>query len=230
VRFLRRTVVAASKFNPSRIHLDRWAAEAAALGRNTDFRVLDAGAGRARYRKHFAGVNYETADFLQFGDDYGYGATTYVCDLRGIPVEGGTFDLVFCTQTLEHVPDPSAVLAEFKRVVKPGGQVWISVPLFYEEHDAPYDFYRYTQFGLRHLAESAGFTVRSIEPLEGYYATLSYQLQMASKHLPRVWLPVRALFLLLAVVFARLDVGSPKRDVGMCKNYRCILVSPAHGS
>ena len=224
---IRKRIASALQFNPSRVRLEGWAAAAGRLGSDPSFIVLDAGAGRAPYRHHFSAVTYETADFLGFGEQYGYAQTTYECDLAAIPVEDGRFDLVFCSQTLEHVPDPCAVLREFRRIVKPCGQVWISVPFFYAEHDAPYDFYRYTQYGLRYMAASAGFAVRSIEPLEGYYATLSYQLQIASRQLSAAWLPLRAFFAVLSVTFGRLELSRPRRDVGICKNYCCVLTPSA---
>ena len=87
-----------------------------------------------------------------------YAQPDYVCDLASIPVEDGRFHHVLLTQVLEHIPDPATVLAELHRVLKPGGTLWLTAPLFYAEHEKPYDFFRYTQFGLRHLLEGAGFT------------------------------------------------------------------------
>ena len=66
----------------------------------------------------------------------------------------------------------------------PAGTLWLTAPLFYAEHERPYDFFRYTQFGLRHLLESAGFAVEEIEWMEGYLGTLSYQARMMSRCLP----------------------------------------------
>jgi SAM-dependent methyltransferase len=168
----------------------------------------------------FDHVSYESADFQKFA------GITYECDLASIPVEDGHFDLVLCTQTLEHLPDPLSVLREFHRVIKPGGEAWLSAPLFYEEHGAPFDFYRYTSYGFRHLAAEAGFDVREVAWLEGYYGTLSYQLKMAAQQLSRVFLPLRVMFLLLARMFASLDLSRKVTDRGMCKNYRCVLVKP----
>jgi hypothetical protein len=62
--------------------------------------------------------------------------------------------------------------------------LWLTAPLFYAEHEKPYDFFRYTQFGLRHLLEGAGFQVREIEWMEGYLGTLSYQARLLSRSLP----------------------------------------------
>lgn len=113
-----------------------------------------------------------------------YGQIDYVCDLGSIPVEDNRYDLVVCTQVLEHVPDPGSVLRELFRVLKPNGCLWLTAPFFFAEHMQPYDFYRYTQYGLRHLITSSGFQVEKLERLDGYYVTLSYQLATAARALP----------------------------------------------
>lgn len=195
--------------------------------------VLDAGAGRAPYAALFGHTRYESAD-LQTVD----GANrdlTYHCDLAAIPVADGRFDRVLFNQVMEHVPDPAAVLAELFRVLKPGGRLLCTAPLSFEEHEQPYDFYRYTQFGQRHLFSGAGFEVERIEWLEGYLGTLAYQLSRARKHLPlfdrrltsrpaglAAW-PLLALLALAAgpAVFAlsRLDRTVKITDRGMPLNY-----------
>jgi hypothetical protein len=85
---------------------------------------------------------------------------------------------------LEHLPEPATVLRELHRVLKPSGTLWMTAPLFYVEHERPYDFYRYTRYGLRHLLDQAGFEVREIAWLEGYLGTLSYQAHVLSESLP----------------------------------------------
>jgi SAM-dependent methyltransferase len=145
--------------------------------------VLDAGAGQAPYRDLFAHAAYETADFLAVKGKR-YAEPDYVCDLAKIPVEDERFDHVILTQVLEHIPEPAKVLAELHRVLRPGGTLWLTAPLFYAEHEKPYDFFRYTQFGLRHLLESAGFEVQELDWMEGYLGTLSYQSRVMSRALP----------------------------------------------
>jgi ubiquinone/menaquinone biosynthesis C-methylase UbiE len=145
--------------------------------------VLDAGAGRAPYRDLFAHARYETADFLAVKGKR-YVQPDYVCDLAQIPVEDARFDHVVLTQVLEHIPEPARVLAELHRVLKPGGTLWLTAPFFYAEHERPYDYFRYTQFGLRHLLESVGFEVLELEWMEGYLGALSYQARLMSKSLP----------------------------------------------
>jgi SAM-dependent methyltransferase len=206
--------------NPSRMHLHAWL-ESVASRLPRDALVLDAGAGNAPYRKLFRRARYESADFKRYR-----AGQTYVCDLTAIPVEAARFDAVICTQVLEHVPDPSAVLAELRRILRPGGTLWLSAPLFYAEHQQPFDFYRYTQFAFRRLAEDVGFELRTLSRLEGYDATVSYQLSMAARELPQRLMPLRLLFALLARWFARRDVRRPDRQRGMCKNYTAELVKP----
>src|SRR5215216_5696372 len=168
--------------NSSRTYLHRFLARAGATVEPGQL-VLDAGSGRAPYRDLFAHARYETADFLSIKGKK-YVEPDYVCDLAAIPVEDGRFDYFLLTQVLEHIPEPPAVLAELHRVLRPGGTLWLTAPLFYAEHEKPYDFFRYTQFGMRHLLERAGFEVEEIAWMEGYLGTLSYQARVLSRSLP----------------------------------------------
>ena len=170
------------KGNSSRVYQHRFLSGAAKVVQPGE-RVLDAGAGRAPYRKLFRHAEYETADFMAM-KSMKYRQPDYICDLAAIPVEDGRFDHVLLTQVLEHLPEPGRVLAELHRVLAPGGRLWLTAPLFYAEHERPYDFFRYTQFGLRHLLESAGFEVQELDWMEGYLGTLSYQARLMSRSLP----------------------------------------------
>ncbi|MBV8244655.1 MAG: methyltransferase domain-containing protein, partial [Candidatus Eremiobacteraeota bacterium] len=76
-----------------------------------------------------------------------------------IPMEDASVDTVLNTQVLEHVPDPLAALVEFYRVLVPGGYLVLSAPQYYEMHEVPHDYYRFTEYGLRYLLSRAGFTV-----------------------------------------------------------------------
>lgn len=229
----------ATGINSSRVHLETFVRRAAASVPHGS-RVLDAGAGRCPYAPLFADMAYESADFGQVKKHYGH--LNYACDLTAIPVEDERFDLVLLTQVLEHLPDPLAVLRELHRVLKPAHRIWLSQPLYYQEHEQPYDFYRYTQFGLRHLLDRAGFRIEELSWLEGYLGTLAYQFDLAGHSLPLnpahyggggVGVAAGALALLLrpplralSSLFARLDVRHRYTGAGHCKNY-CVVARKA---
>jgi SAM-dependent methyltransferase len=203
--------------------------------------MLDAGAGDSPYRDLFSHVTYEAADVcVRQTHDYQY--VDYVCDLSEIPVPNDRYDFILCTQVLEHVPHPQKVLAEFHRVLKPGGTLWLSAPLSFEEHEIPYDFFRYTQYGFRSMMQEAGLDVTDIGWVQGYLGTLAYQLNLARFCLPSRpkmygggvlgWIsaalsfPLRPLFLLLAIYFARLDLRAKYTGAGHCLDYYVIARKP----
>lgn len=224
VNRLKRWVMAAP-VNTSRHYLRQWAEEAAAVGKDKSFRVLDAGAGDAPYRDLFDHVSYETADLAIYEKDYA--KIDHVCDISDLPMPDDTYDLVFCSQTLEHTKDPVQVLREIRRVLKPGGEAWLSAPFFYEEHEKPFDFYRYTQYAWRYMASEVDLEVKDIDWLEGYYGTVAYQMHMASRALPARMLPSRLILLSLSRRLARRDLRERVTDRGMCKNYRVTMTKPA---
>jgi len=119
--------------------------------------------------------------------------------------------------------------------MKPGGKIIATAPFFYEEHEQPYDFYRYTQFGWRHLMATSGFEIDRLEWMEGYFGTVAYQLSLASRCLPKrpsqispglvgvlaapVVLISKVAFDLLARLFNRLDERARFVSAGLPKNY-----------
>jgi SAM-dependent methyltransferase len=225
--------------NSSRVHLERWNAKfAAAIP--ADSLVLDAGAGPQPYRHLLGHTRYEAADFEQV--DKKYAKSTYVCDLLDIPVEDERFDYVICNQVLEHLPEPLAALKELNRVLKRGGKAIFTMPLFYEEHEQPYDFYRYTQFAHRFLFERAGFQIVSLEWMEGYLGTVAYQMDTASHYLPiaprhvgggligLIAAPFLAMLKgtcrVAAAVLYRLDIRHRYTGTGFPKNYVVIAAKP----
>jgi SAM-dependent methyltransferase len=135
-------------------------------------RVLDVGAGEQPYRELFGHVDYVTSDWAHSVHP-GARRVDIVAPADDLPVDEGTFDAVICTQVLEHVAEPADVIAELFRVLRPGGRLYITVPLTWEEHEAPYDFYRYTRFGLEHLLGGAGFQDISVSPRNDAFTTIA---------------------------------------------------------
>ena len=233
------------RVNASRVQLER-AVRRFARGTKPGMLVLDAGAGRAPYRELFAHARYEAADFARVHTHYA--PLDYVCDLTDIPVEDERFDRIIFNQVLEHLPDPAAALTELHRVLKPGGRILCSAPLFFQEHQGPYDYYRYTRWSLRRLFRRAGFRVLRLEWLEGYYGTVSYQFHLMHQSLPgldvirRAELGWRVVYMAPTILVTRLLAGRLKHfyatadahwkytEKGMPKNYLVIAKKRVAGS
>ena len=74
-----------------------------------------------------------------------------VGDAQAIGLAGGAFDVVLCTEVLEHLPEPQRAVDEMHRVLRPGGTLLLTTRFLFPIHDAPQDYFRFTKYGLRHL-------------------------------------------------------------------------------
>lgn len=126
-------------------------------------RVLDIGAaGRWIESRLPASVEYIALDYPATGHDL-YGSMPDVFgDGAHLPFTSGCLDGVLCLEVLEHVPEPESVLKEIARVLKPGGRAWITMPFLYPLHDPPFDFQRFTEYGLRCSMRRAGLEITSL--------------------------------------------------------------------
>lgn len=99
---------------------------------------LQIGARKQKYSVDFVCADlYDKAPYV----DFHY-------DITDLGFADGSFDLVVCNAVLEHIEDPQKGVAELHRVLKPGGQIWVEVPMNQPYHPAPYDFWRVTLPGL----------------------------------------------------------------------------------
>ena len=122
--------------------------------------VVDVGCGVAPYRDLFRHAHYigiERAGGSRFGSAKGGADVLY--DGSRLPLADGCVDNVLCNQVLEHIFEPVAFLNELHRVLRPGGRLMLTVPFAWDEHEQPYDYARYSSFGLRYLAGKSGFDV-----------------------------------------------------------------------
>jgi SAM-dependent methyltransferase len=120
--------------------------------------VLDVGCGRKPYRELVPAVRYVGLD-IDTPTTRSLGAADLFYDGGKFPFADATFDGVFCSQVFEHVFTPKDFLGEIHRILRPGGQLLLTVPFVWDEHEQPRDFARYSSFGLKALLERAGFEV-----------------------------------------------------------------------
>lgn len=117
--------------------------------------VLDIGCGTKPHREWFGGIDeYIGVDISSKGksvDVLGSGIE--------LPIQSESADYVISTQVLEHLPQPFDFFDEVSRVLKPGGYAFISTNQMYPLHEKPNDYFRFTRYGLRSLAKSAGLAV-----------------------------------------------------------------------
>ena len=72
-------------------------------------------------------------------------------DICSHDFQGLQFDAVVMAETLEHIHSPHLALENVHRILKNGGRLILTAPFIFPIHDAPYDYYRYTRYGLAYL-------------------------------------------------------------------------------
>jgi SAM-dependent methyltransferase len=137
------------------------------------YRVLDVGCGPKPYYPFFAGRASEYVGVDVVASD----AADLVGRVEELPVGDGEFDLVLCTQVLEHCDDPVQAVQELRRVTAPGGRVLASTHGVQWYHPSPVDYWRWTHEGLTRLfTTSADWSSVTVEPSGGTAACLAMLL------------------------------------------------------
>lgn len=138
-------------------------------------KLIDFGCGRKPYENLFTVDQYIGLDIEQTGHDHKNSKVDVFYDGKNIPFPDETFDSLFFSEVLEHVFNVDEVLTEITRVLKPGARALITVPFSWNEHEVPYDFGRYTSFGVQHLLKEKGFRVIEYRK-SGHYSRVIFQL------------------------------------------------------
>jgi ubiquinone/menaquinone biosynthesis C-methylase UbiE len=208
-------------FNQSR--RDAWViARAGSLEQGS--RVLDVGAGTGRYRRHFAHCYYHAQDLAAYtgtpagiqADRWSYTPLGFISGAESLPLRDSTFDAVLCTEVLEHVPRPTAVLREIGRVLRPSGRLFLTAPLGSGLHQEPFHYYGgYTPYFYQKFLPEAGLEVVSIEPNAGFFRHLGQEIGRAGHILSHRrrwpwWHPARVIItvaasLIVPSILARVD-------------------------
>lgn len=123
-------------------------------------KILDFGCGAKPYAQYFTHAEeYIGLDIENSGHPHLNEHIDVFYDGKKIPFADNSFDSVFSSEVFEHVFNIEEVLAEIHRVLKPGGKLLFTCPFAWPEHEVPYDFARYSSFGIKHVIEKAGFKI-----------------------------------------------------------------------
>ena len=151
-------------------------------------RVLDAGAGQQPFRDACNHLDYVAQDAANnrprehpFGlqiRGWQYGQLDIVSDITSIPEPSASFDVVLCTEVLEHVPAPLGALREFARLLRPDGQLIVTAPFQSLTHFAPHHYHtgfnRY--FYEKHLPD-LGFVIEELTANGNYFDVVAQELR-----------------------------------------------------
>jgi SAM-dependent methyltransferase len=104
-----------------------------------------------------------------------------------LPFEDGSFDLVLCAETLEHVRDVQLLLSELRRVLRPGGTLAVTTPAHgratglailtagFERHFNPLSPHLrfFSKRSLRSTLHELGFELESLRRRDGMLLALA---------------------------------------------------------
>ena len=143
-------------------------------------KILDSGCGSMPYKNIILSNNDKVTNYIgldiESGLNYENVNADFLWDGSIMPFEDSSFDVVISTEVMEHVPDPDSYLMEVKRVLKPGGMFFFTVPFLMSLHEVPNDYYRYTPFALEMIFKRIGFITITIKPMGGYNAAMAQML------------------------------------------------------
>lgn len=195
-------------------HLYRWMRERALPAVNGV--MLDYGCGGQPYRNFFEGkvTRYIGADVAA--------AAGVTLDIEfepnsRLPLKDGSIDTILANQTLEHVSDVDVYLSECNRLLHGGGTLILTAPMQWRHHEVPYDYLRFTRFGISHLLERHRFQIRDLTPSGGVYALLG---QIFLNHLSERGIQRKFLFRQINRLALWLDRKFPDQEDTI--NWMCI--------
>jgi len=200
-------------------------------------RILDAGAGELKNQPLCSHLTYVSQDFCQYdggGDGRGHQTGSWdnsrvdlVCDITAIPEPDAAFDAILCSEVLEHVPDPTKVLDELARLLKPGGKLILTAPFASLVHFSPYHYCTgFSRYWYEHHLTQRGFRIAELTPNGDWFAYCQQELMRlgstARRYGDRTW-PLAYLLGILGSLYFKMRSGRKADDLA-CFGWHCVAV------
>lgn len=190
--------------------------------------VLEIGCGAQPYRHLLPEMcNYHCLDSVIAAEAFGYTMpdVTYYNGAE-FPFPSASFDYLFHTEVLEHVYEARAFLAQCRRVLRDGGQMFFSVPFQARYHYIPHDYWRFTPAALERILAESGFQTEVIHPRGTDLTVAAYKVlgviyrllsgTLMEKLVGVLSSPVAILSLCIGHLSMRWQVGSQHDCLGYC--------------
>ncbi len=145
--------------------------------------LLDVGCGRMPYRPLVTNPPSRVERYVGLDVEGSIDARRDITfDGRNIPLDDNSVDTAMATEVLEHCSEPDHLLREIRRVLKPEGLFFFTVPFLWPLHEVPHDFFRYTPYAMRSLLAQAGFSAIELRVHAGWDASLAQMLGLWLKY------------------------------------------------
>ena len=128
------------------------------LSEHIQGKTLDVGCGNKPYKNLFQSSEYLGLE-IDSPENRANKQADYFYDGKTFPFFEGEFDSVVTNQVFEHVFEPDLFFSEINRVLKNEGFLLITAPFIWDEHEQPFDYARYSSFGLKYILNKYGFEI-----------------------------------------------------------------------
>lgn len=130
------------------------------------------------------------------------------CNLNEqLPLENEIFDTIILSDVMEHIAEPGLLFREMSRTLRKEGYLLMNVPFYYRIHEAPHDYFRYTEFSLRYFCNACGFNLVKLEVLGGVPEVLLDIVTKSIAYKPIIGKPLAKLFIFFYNLFRRTGLG-----------------------
>ena len=139
-------------------------------------KVFDLGCGEQEYKSFLLEYCDEYIG-VDWGNSYHETKADLIADLNiKLPILDNTADTLFSISVLEHLKEPQLFLNETFRILKPNGIFLLQIPFQWRVHEHPFDYQRYTNFGLFSIFSKAGYVDVSLYATNGIFTTISLKI------------------------------------------------------